>query len=192
MVFTCFAMLLAAQTGLRVKFQGPKPTVTDFAWTLCNWYANLEETGDKPSNIILQALKQQRKGLPLEEGAILDIDEKNGYLLYEQRYNNVVIRMEMCYWNEADGRHKLFAFNDLASTHDGRLIVTETSGITFWRYNNKTKRMTYCDPPGFDVDFSSMYALPRIGKDIVVTAMNDDGTVKSVQTLKWNGRKFVK
>ena len=95
----------------------------------------------------------------------------------------------MCYWNESDGKHKLFAFNNMASFDEDGPIATETSGMYFYRYNNATKKMTYCYTPGFELDYQNTYALPRAGKDIVETKWNSDGT-KTEKLLKWDGHKF--
>ncbi|MBO4723300.1 MAG: hypothetical protein J5629_10290 [Muribaculaceae bacterium] len=102
-------------------------------------------------------------------------------------------KVEMCYWNEADGKHKLFAYN-VAFFTDGKFDPGQFDGIQFYRYNNATKKMTYCDAPGFDarmrVDGAYVtYSLPRTGKDIIVTYWYDNGTKKQ-KTLKWNGCKF--
>ena len=137
-------------------------------------------------------MKRYSKGLPLEKGEKLTIDPKNGYILYENSgYEDVdyIFRLEVCYWNESDGKHKLIAFNNMASYMEGRPSMTELSGMTFYRYNNATKRMVYCDPPGFEIDYSGTYELPRIGKNIIFNKWNVDGTTKRM-VLKWNGRRF--
>ena len=193
-VFACCTLAMMAQDAIKVNYKGAKPTISDFAWAL---FAAIdedeEESGDRPAYAIREAMIKQRNGLPQEEGVTLTVDEKNGYILYEWLQGSYVIRMEMCYWNESDGKHKLFAFNNLASydTADGSPLATETSDISFFRYNNATKRMIYCDPPGFVVDYSATYALPRTGKDITVTKWNKDGTTTK-KKLKWNGRRFTK
>ena len=194
LVALLFACLVAwAQDGIRVKYQGAKPTITDLAWAFVDYMANLEETGDKPSNAIRDAMIQERKGLPQEEGVTFIIDEKNGYLLYERVDDSYMNRMEMCYWNEADGKHKLFAFNNLATFIDGRPAYTETSDLFFCRYNNATKKMVFCDAPGFEVDYNeTSYALPRTGKHIVVTKWDENGNKIQETMLKWNGRRFSK
>ena len=194
LVALLFAYLVAwAQDGIRVKYQGAKPTITDLAWAYVDYMANLEETGDKPSNAIRDAMIQERKGLPQEEGVTFIIDEKNGYLLYERVDDSYVNRMEMCYWNEADGKHKLFAFNNLATFIDGRPAYTETSDLFFCRYNNATKKMVFCDAPGFEVDYNeTSYALPRTGKHIVVTKWDENGNKIQETILKWNGYRFSK
>ncbi|MBR6282977.1 MAG: hypothetical protein IKR25_01615 [Muribaculaceae bacterium] len=189
-IFVCCTLVLGAQDAIRVGYQGTAPTISDLAWAfLCSFDNDEEECGDKPTNAIKQAWVNRRDGLPQDDGVTLTVDEKNGYVLYEFIYHDVVDRMEMCYWNEADGKHRLFAFNNLATMQNGKPVVTETSGMMFYRYNNATKKMTYCAPPGFDVEYDCTYALPSSGKDITVTRWNEDGT-KQEKTLKWNGHKF--
>lgn len=195
LIFACCTLAMMAQDGIKVNYKGAKPTISDFAWAL---FAAIdedeEESGDRPAYAIREAMIRQRNGLPQDEGVTLIVDEKNGYILYEWLYESYVIRMEMCYWNEADGKHKLFAFNNLASydTADGRPLLTETSDLSFFRYNNATKKMTYCDPPGFEVQYAdATYALPRTGKDITVKKWNKNGTTTK-KKLKWNGRRFTK
>ena len=193
-LFLCLTLPLMAQNGIRVNYKGSKPTVTDFA---CAAFTSLnaedeEECGDRPWRLLEDAMKCNRQGLPLEEGEKLTIDSKNGYILYERTYDeheDYICRMEVCYWNESDGKHKLIAFNDMASYADGKPVVTEVSGMIFYRYNNATKRMVICDPPGFEIDYGGTYELPRIGKDIIFTRWNDDGTTTR-KVLKWNGRRF--
>ena len=102
----------------------------------------------------------------------------------------------MCYWNEADGKHKLFAYN-VKCFRNGKYSPGQFDGLQFYRYNNATKKMTYYQMPGFDSSLYTedgayiTYSLPRVGKDIVITYWYDNGTKKQ-KTLKWNGRKFSK
>ena len=190
-IFVCFALSLTAQDNIKVKYKGAHPTISDFAWAFLTADEGDDECGDHPTYAVRDAMIQQRKGLPLEDGETLTIDDKNGYVEYRRVYDGAdyVCVMEMCYWNEADGKHKLFAFNNLASMIDGKPVITETSSLLFYRYNNATKKMTYCAPPGFEVEYSGTYALPHTGKDITFTMWDDDGN-KTVKILKWDGRKF--
>ena len=193
-IFCCLTLSLMAQNGIKVNFKGSKPTITDFVWAAFPSlnYEDEEESGDRPWKALENALERHRKGLPQEEGETLTIDSKNGYILFEQVYDEVVnhvFRLEVCYWNESDGKHQLIAFNDLASLTDGSPCLTETSSFYFFRYNNATKRMVGCEPPGFEIEYGGIYELPRVGKDIIYTQWNEDGsTIKKI--LKWNGRKF--
>lgn len=195
-ILSCLTLSLMAQGGIKVNFKGSSPTVTDFAWAAFPSlnHEDEDESGDRPWKALEDAMTRHSKGQPQEKGVTLTIDSKNGYILYErvgEEYGNVVFRLEVCYWNESDGKHKLIIFNDMASYFEGKPCMTETSGMSFFRYDNATKRMKACDAPGFEVDYRCNYELPRNGKDIVSTLWNDNGTI--VQTLlKWDGKQFNK
>lgn len=195
LVFACFALALMAQDGIRVHFKGAQPTICDFVSAFVSSRDNPEEDDctDEAFNAVCYAWERYHKGIPLEEGQTLTIDEKNGFVVYESRLEyeseEFVARMEMCYWNEADGKHKLFAYS-VWCFNNGKPALGQFDGITFYRYNNATKKMSVCDPPGFDVKyFDTSYALPRTGKDIIVTTWDENGN-KEEKTLKWNGRGF--
>ena len=193
-LFSCLTLSLMAQNGIKVNYKGTKPTITDFVWAAFPSlnHEDEDESGDRPWRALENAMKRNSKGLPQEKGEKLTIDSKNGYILYERSgYEDVdfIFRLEVCYWNESDGKHKLIAFNNLASYTEGRPCITEVSGFHFYRYDNATKRMKYCDPPGFEIDYNGTYELPRIGKDIIYTKWNDDGTTKR-KVLEWNGKGF--
>lgn len=193
-VLSCLALSLMAQDGIKVNYKGSSPTITDFAWAAFPSinYEDEDESGDRPWKALEEAMTRHSKGLPQEKGVTLTIDAKNGYILFEredEEYGDMVFRLEVCYWNESDGKHKLIIFNDMASYFEGKPCMTETSGIYFFRYNNATKRMEGCDAPGFEVDYRCIYELPRNGKDIVSTLWNEDGTTQQT-ILKWDGREF--
>ena len=193
-ILCCLTLLMMAQDGIKVNFKGSSPTVTDFAWAAFPSlnYEDEDESGDRPWRALENAMARHSKGLPQEEGVTLTIDSKNGYIVYERvddEHEDYIFRLEVCYWNESDGKHKLIAFNDLASYADGKPSISEVSNFVFYRYNNATKRMVRCDPPGFEIEYNGVYELPRIGKDIIFTQWNDDGTTKR-KILKWNGRRF--
>ena len=110
-------------------------------------------------------------------------------MVYEQKYEDYLSRIEMCYWNESDGKHKLFAENRW-SFQKGKPILGQYDGLNFFRYDNATKTMAGCNTPGFDVElFDKAYALPRTGKDIIVTTWHEDGK-KTQKTLRWTGSGF--
>ena len=193
-ILSCLTLSMMAQDGIKVNFKGSAPTVTDFAWAAFPSlnYEDEDESGDRPWRALENAMARHSKGLPQEEGVTLTIDSKNGYIVYErvdEEYGDYIFRLEVCYWNESDGKHKLIIFNDMASYMEGRPCMTETSGIDFYRYNNATKRMEACDAPGFEVDYRCIYELPRKGKDIICTRWNDDGTTQQ-KILKWDGKQF--
>lgn len=195
-MIACCALALVAQDAIRVNYKGAKPNIRNFVWAYLDYLNSFSDEEDEccqEGMYMFESLKQailnQDKGLPLNENETLTIDVKNGYLLYELRHEEFLSRLEMCFWNESDGKHKLFALNR-CSYMDGKPCVGQYDEFSFYRYDNAKKRMERCDPPGFDVTFENRsYALPRKGKNIVVTTWNENGT-KTQQTLKWKGRRF--
>ena len=160
-LFSCFTVSLLAQVGIKVNNNGSKPTVTDFIWAALPSlnFEDEEETGDRPWLAMKSAMEHYRKGLPQEEGDTLIIDSRNGYALYEQSREedpDYIFRLEVCFWNESDGKHKLICFNNMASVMEGKPCITETSYVNFYRYDNATKRMVACDPPGFEIQFDGI------------------------------------
>ena len=193
-VFACCTLAVAAQEdGFRVNYQGAKPTIKDFAKAyLASLFTDVEECDLEGLGMyadLQDAIKRQGKGLQLEENSTLTIDVKNGFLVYEWKQDEYLMRIEMCYWNEADGKHKLFACSRW-SFENGKAILGQYDGLSFYRYDNATKKMARCNTPGFDVEYlNKSYALPRTGKDITVTTWEDNGK-KTQKTLKWNGHGF--
>ena len=194
-VFACCMLVVAAQEGgFRVSYQGAKPTIKDFAKAYITSLLNPEDEEPEGDGLymyesIQKAMECQEKGQPLEKNKTLTIDLKNGFLMYEQKDDYYVYRIEMCYWNEADGKHKLFADNRW-SFEDGKAILGQYDGLSFYRYDNASKKMARCNTPGFDVEYlDKSYALPRTGKDITVTQWDKNGK-KTEKTLKWNGHGF--
>ena len=200
MIFACCTLALAAQDDvIKVNYRGARPTISDFAWAFLSDYVYDEDEDvlDEARNAAKYAWNKYRQGLPQDEGDKLTIDEKNGYAVYESRseYESVedMVRIEMCYWNESDGKHKLFAYN-VACFSNGKYSPGQFDGLLFYRYDNASRKMSFCDDTGFDVEYGTgdggwvSYELPRTGKDITVTTWYDDRTVQ--KTLKWNGKTF--
>ena len=193
-IFACCSLALVAQDDICVDYQGDRPTISDFAWAFVA--ANVDDEGciDEATGAVKQALTQHRQGLPLEEGETLTIDEKNGFVLYESRYEEHLLKIEMCFWNESDRKHRMFAYN-VASFVDGKYSPGQFDILLFFRYDNASKKMSRCYDPGFEVMYGDdgawlSYDLPRTGKDIIVNYWYNDGTKKQ-KTLSWNGRKFL-
>ena len=189
-----FTLSLAAQDAIRVDYKGAKPTITDFAWAFLFSEEEDEEECDHEAYAgQKQALMNYRQGLPQEEGVTFTVDKRNGYILYEWKDNesDYYVKTEMCYWNESDGKHKLFAYNTWLY-QNGQPAGGQYDGLIFYRYTNATKKMTVCDAPGFEAGyFKSSYTLPRNGKDIILNQWDENGK-KTQKTLKWNGRRFNK
>lgn len=189
-----FIFALEAQGSIRVNYKGSKPTISDFASTYLSAIVyDDDDCIDEASNAFKQAWTRYRKGITQPKGEKIIVDQKNGYLLYESQHEEHLLRIEMCYWNETDGKHKLVAVNT-ASFINGVYNPGQYDHLSFYRYTNATKKMTMCDAPGFEVAYAEngawiSYALPRTGKNIIATYWNQDGKKKQ-KTLKWNGRKF--
>lgn len=200
-IFACCILALAAQDVIKVNFKGSKPTISDFVGAYLNDYV-YNENDDDCLNEVRASAKQAwinyLNGKPQVKNTNLIVDNRNGYVVFEgiDEYegDKDVVRVEMCYWNEADGKHKLFAYN-VKCFRNGKYSPGQFDGLQFYRYNNATKKMTYYQMPGFDSLLYTedgayiTYSLPRVGKDIVITYWYDNGTKKQ-KTLKWNGRKF--
>ena len=193
-ILACFTLAVVAQEGFRVDYQGTRPTIKDFvkAYLTSILSEEVEECEAEGLGIyesLQRAITNKEKGLPLDEGETLTIDTKNGFLVYEQKWEDHLLRLEMCYWNESDGKHKLFADNNW-SYRNGKPILGQFDGLSFYRYDNAKKVMERCNTPGFDVEYSNKsYTLPRTGKDITVTTWEDNGK-NTQKTLKWNGHGF--
>ena len=205
-VFACCTLALAAQDGIKVKFQGERPTIADFADAL---FPEAEEVGeveeevydeeeegemDESFNAIRNAWNRYRKGLPQDEGDSITLDQKNGFICYEFRYEDEYLRIELCYWNESDQKHKLIAYN-VSCFSDGKYSAGQFDGLVFYRYDNAKKELTWGEAPGFDVEYGTedgawvYYDLPRSGKNITVNYCYDNGTKKQ-KTLKFDGSRF--
>ena len=192
-IIACCTLAMAAQEGIRVDYRGERPTIKDFAKAYITFSLSEEEECEAEGLAIYKDLQRaitlQEKGRPLDDDETLTLDTKNGFLVYEQKWDDYFSRLEMCFWNESDGKHKLFAENRMTYSN-GKPILGQFDGFLFFRYNNSTKRMSHIAPPGFDSDFlNKTYALPRTGKDIIVTTWHEDGK-KTQKALKWNGRGF--
>lgn len=191
-IFAFCTLALAAQDFIQVKFKGAKPTISDFAEAFLTNAYNEGEYGES-IGALCQAWSKHKKGRPLLASESLTVDERNGFILYEERYEENLLRIEMCYWNEADGKHKLFAYN-IVCFNNGVHSPGQYDGMEFYRYNNASKKMYFCEDPGFEKAYCTddnalvSYALPRTGKDITVTTWYKTG--KKLKTLKWNGHGF--
>ena len=179
--------------NLPVSFKGNAPTISDFI------SARLAE-GDLGE--VMNALRytwlcrQQGKALPAY--TTLDVDTKNGYVRYERSYpegkESTVV--ELCYWNCADGTHKVMAEN-IVSYQNGRRLMGQYDGITFHLYDNSQHAMKWvpidqvCRGGFLDIanSESTIIALPRVGKNIRVDVSAASG--KTMHWLQWMGNMFV-
>lgn len=193
----CCALTLSAQVTYRVNYQGAKPTISDFVTSFAAARVEaLEEYDeyDESFNALRDVWERHLQGKPLEKEESLIVDERNGYVCYERGpFDGWLSRYEMCFWNESDGRHKVFAYC-MSSFQNDRYEPGQYDGISFYRYDSSTRQMTMAEDMGFPLRYGNdegdwlSYALPRTGKDITVTTWYKSGPRKKL--LKWNGRKF--
>ena len=195
-IFAFCMLAVSAQDAIQVNYTGAKPTISDFArafLSVDNGEDELEGEADESFNAIKQAWIHHREGTPQDEHVTLTIDDKNGFVLYEWKYEENMLRIEMCYWNESDQKHKMFAYNVSCFQND-KYSPGQFDGIVFCRYDNAKRELTYCEAPGFEVEYGTddgtwvSYDLPRSGKDITVNYWR--ANKKTQKTLKWNGQGF--
>lgn len=170
-----------------VTFKGTSPNISDFV----NAILSQEELGET-LGYVSDNWTRRKQGRKLEDGATWTVDERNGYIRHEAKYDNDKSYTEFCFWNCADGKHKLVASN-IGYIQNGKPIDTENTGLMFYSYDNETKELTYTSPYDVgavveNVTGTVTYALPRVGKNIEATIHTQR---PSKVLLKWNGSKFV-
>ena len=202
----------------RVSFTGKAPTITDFLVS----FLNQDETSEVMGSLD-DAWKHYVLGESQDPCVLFVVDEKNGYLrhtedsqlcegLEDDEYDedsNVKSYIEMCYWNCADGKHKLLAENCITII-DGWYALTEYSGISFFIYDNDSHKLfpvseedigAYIEPEldesatdtgktltTFENEAIVVYWLPQQGKDINVEIVS--GTKRVEARLVWDGMRF--
>lgn len=184
-------MTVSAQEGIKVGFLGAAPDIMDFAWAYASANdGDPENTPDESSAALRQSLECYRTGEAQPEGFTITVDRKAGYILVQSKHDGYTSKWEMCYWNMDDKKHKLFAMCVELSENGMRMNPGQYDGLTFYRYDNATRQMKHVDM-GIDVQyFNISYALPRVGKDIIVTHWSENGREKWQTALKWNGHGF--
>lgn len=184
-------MTVSAQEGIKVGFLGAAPDIMDFAWAYASANdGDPENAPDESSAALRQSLECYRTGEAQPEGFTITVDRKAGYILVQSKHDGYASKWEMCYWNMDDKKHKLFAMCIELSENGKRMNPGQYDGLTFYRYNNATRQMKPADM-GIDVQyFNISYALPRVGKDIIVTHWSENGREKWQTALKWNGHGF--
>lgn len=167
------------------------PDIVDFVTVF------LSEPEDELRGSIAPEWQKYLKNEKLSKGVTITVDKKNGYVRYEMDYDVAYPKdktgqktcVEYCYWNCADGLHKLFAENVLLTDNNGP-FYTEFSGLYIYAYDNATQKLYMIDQSLLgmgEVDQGEVtFALPRQGKDIEVTYSNG-----SKKKLAWNGKGFT-
>ena len=180
---------------ITVSFKGTSPNIKDFVAA----FLSQEDETDESLNGLREAWDFYKNGMKQMPGDDLIVDVQNGYVGYESTDtdddNTYRLVIECCYWNYADKKHKLVALsNDLFM--NGKAIAGQYTGITFYKYNNTTRKMkvVYGDELGLgfeapDGTEATSHALPRQGKTIVFSYYTPSG--KRDFRLTWNGSRFI-
>ena len=180
---------------ITVSFKGTSPNIKDFVAA----FLSQEDETDESLNGLRQAWDFYKNGMKQMPGDDLIVDVQNGYMGYvstdtddDNAYRLVI---ECCYWNYADKKHKLVALsNDLYM--NGKAIAGQYTGVTFYKYNNATRKMkvVYGDELGLGFEApngteATSHVLPRQGKTIVFSYYTPSG--KRDLRLTWNGSRFI-
>lgn len=124
---------------ITVEYKGTSPGIVDMVTSLLNTEgAMLMDSGD-----FFDAWDHYLRHEPQEPGSEIIVDEKNGYVYMENTFQDEFegetregkVFYEMCYWNCADGKHKLFAMT-CNSMINGRYVEGQTTGLSVELYEN--------------------------------------------------------
>lgn len=169
------------------------PDIVDFVTVF------LSETEDELRGSIAPEWQKYLKNEKLSKGVTITVDKKNGYVRYEmdedvanpKNKTGYKSYVEYCYWNCADGTHKLFAEN-CGITQNGKAVFTEFSGLYIYAYDNATQKLFMIDQDLLGINDEMhgevTFALPRVGKDIEESIINGEKTTQ--KKLVWNGKGF--
>lgn len=185
---------------IKVAYSGERPNIVDFAQAYLKHMSGAEGIGPVQATLD-RHLRNEQIG---EEAFVLDV--RNGYIKFREEHGAAASATEMCYWNCADGKHKVFAVNR-GYWENGKPVGTQLTGLTFYKYTNATRTMKLdYDVADLSTPFlraypdgnvqggtegleTPVYYLPRAGKNIKMdTGLPVDGCRKA--ELQWNGATF--
>ena len=174
---------------ISVRYQGNRPTISDFATAFLNSRSKEEEFFGKA----LKEWERYQQKKPLSKNTSIGVDTKNGYMRYQiiNPEEKDTIVMEMCFWNCADGKHKLVCANTVWMMKDD-YGWDNFIGALFYVYDNAKKEMRTVLPEDigalYDGDGLTVFFLPRKGKNIKVSAAG--GGERWNEVLEWDGYRF--
>ena len=154
LLFATMAMLGSLSANAQIKLQGQRPTIVDFFLDF------IGEPEDELTGGLYDAWQLYKKNKPQPEGNTFIVDTRNGYLRHEtiSDYSNTLSYFEMCYWNCADGKHRLVAYNGQTLT-DGKPTQGQYDGVDFMLYDNATRTLEPIEQEelGIDLDYGIDY-----------------------------------
>ena len=170
MTWMVLAMLLMGSvgTGAQVKKGTARPTIVTFvdSYLAIGEGSDEEEECDELGNAVRYAWQKYKTGQQQDEGTVVTVDVKNGYMSYEHRdeESGSAIKFEVCYWNCADGKHRLVAYN-VYSFFDGTAGHGQYDGLMFNLYNNATGRLEDVQREDVGIDMGYGIDDPERGYD---------------------------
>jgi len=178
---------------IKVKFKGAAPGICDFITTL----NNQEEGLFMDSGNLIDSWNHYLHNETQEPGADIIVDKKNGYVC--QTFNSSYeingetreekSTCEMCYWNCADGKHKLFAVSN-RSMVNGHYSEGQVDGLFFYLYDNAKHIIWYVPNYLFGIDVN-----PGTDEQYVYNAQTQQAYVKDRETgepLTLNREEFFR
>ena len=180
-----------SDTGIVVKSKGAQPNFKDFVSAILS-----QEDMGEGFNGVRQSWNLYRNGMKQMPGDEIIVDVRNGYVGYESKNDDSRHVNEFCYWNFADGKHKLLAVS-IDGFHEGKPVMTEVTGVIFYIFDSATRKLkiAYESELGLDGELPPgctgvTHELPRQGKTIVINSHLPSGKIAKRYT--WNGSKFIK
>lgn len=178
-----------------VEFKGEEPTIIDFVTALSSHEDMGEALGWMKKNWELY-----QQGKPLPKDMTFDVDLKNAYFRYNMANSTQggSVRsgfIEFVCWNFADTKQKLIVHNTV-DYFDGKPIIGQFSGLSYYIYDNDTKRMAFVSPDKLNAYLDTMpedtqiivSKLPRKGNAIECKCYTP--TRETTIHLIWNSNKF--
>lgn len=135
-----------------VQYKGKAPSIVDFVTCLQDPEEHPEFFGD-----FYDAWQRHLRGRSPGPHERLTVDRRHGYVFYECRYpddeHDERGCMEYCFWNCADGKHKIVA-QSVYFLYDGEASPGQYDGVQFFLYDNDTHVMKHLLPEGLGIDLS--------------------------------------
>lgn len=194
--------MFAEEMAIQVKYKGAQPTIINFISS----YFDSDEEWPEIWGTCRDAWKAHIARKRLEKGCNILLDSKNGFMQFTQNLKEAYgddftaedkYYIEMCYWNCADKKHKVFAVS-MRGKERGKWTNGQYDGVTFYVYNNKSRKMYHVpsEDLGITIDYKNVgdiypvhaFILPREGKDVIQETYLGDK--KTERHFKWDGMRF--
>ena len=171
-----------------------QPTIVDFVNALLTIEDLGESLGEMSSN-----WEKYLRGQPLQQGRSFILDKENNYMRYdmlapltdnsqERKY------IEFCVWDCTDSRYRLIVANQ-ANFIDDKPFDGQFGGLTFYKYNVATKKLTWTSA----YNLHGKFYMPQDTEAVVHNLLYREKSVKCechthtgivIMHLNWDGSKF--